>query len=165
MKKLLFFLSFATILSCSSSDDNSDDSSNSNSDNKIDLPTWLKGLYKADRVYSQFPYPKSNPYSLNFIENDIFVKGSSNSEVISLKAFIENLKATGEFVSVIEVYNSSSLTNYRLIINYKNPYNVNAPYHYIWEISPRGDTGNLNVNYTKVENGNYGNSEIPYTKQ
>lgn len=163
MKKLILLLSLVTILSCSSDSDN--DSKNPNSNDEIKLPTWLKGLYQADRVYNQFPYPKSNPYSLNFIDNDILVKGTVNGEFVSMKAFLEELKKANKFVSVKQEYNTSSKINYRLVINYKNPNNENDPYHYIWEISPRGETGNLNVDYTKVENGNYGNGEIPYTKK
>jgi hypothetical protein len=52
MKKLLFFLTFATILSCSSSDDNSN---NSNSNAFYQPPTWIQGTwgYKASQSDSE----------------------------------------------------------------------------------------------------------------
>lgn len=65
MKKLLFFLSFATILACSSSDD---DSGNSPSTSDLHPPVWIQGTWgwkNGETVISkEFKFTNSNIYRL-----------------------------------------------------------------------------------------------------
>lgn len=46
MKKLIFLLSFVTLLSCSSSDDNS--SNNNSSNSKFHPPAWIQGKWMSE---------------------------------------------------------------------------------------------------------------------
>ena len=166
MKKLLFFLSFATILSCSSSDDNSDDKSTDvTSDNKIELPTWLNGLYKSDKLNVTYPYPITHPYSLNFSKNDIVVKGVASSTPISMQAFIDNLKATGKLVSVKELNNAiEGDTTYQLTITHKNNPTDSYTVVTMYRVMKLADTNKVKVWY-ETKDTMYVNEVVQYTKK
>ena len=162
MKKLILLLSFVTLLSCSSSDDNSTDVT---SDNKIDLPTWLNGLYKSDKLNVTYPYPITHPYSLNFSMNDIVVKGVASSTPTSIQAFINNLKATGKLVSVKELYNAIDVdTTYQLTITHKNIPTDSYTVVTMYRVMKLADTNKVKVWY-ETKDKMYVNEVVQYTKQ
>lgn len=150
------------MLACSGSDDNN--SEVVKPENEINVPTWLTGLYKADNLFPQFPYPKSHPYSLNFSANDIVVKGVSTSETKSMKAFIDSLKTVDKLVSVEETSTSNS---YKIVVQYEPSNGSTSPDRFIYAIDPvEGVTGKINVEYYYVEGGaDYDYGTVRYTKQ
>ncbi|RWW92348.1 hypothetical protein [Flavobacterium cerinum] len=163
MRKTILLFSAFLMLACSSSDDNN--SEVVNPENEINVPTWLTGLYKADNLFSQFPYPKSHAYSLNFSTNDIVVKGVATSETKSMKAFIDSLKTIDKLVSVEE---TSTANTYKIIVSYKNTESLAVdPDRFIYTIDPvEGVAGKINVEYYYVEKGSaYDYGTVRYTKQ
>ena len=120
MKKITIILLCFTALSCSKSDDTAD-TPITNTDNKINLPSWLDGTYKAENISLQYPYPKSQPYSMTFKSgNDIVIKGASNSITESLQTKIDEFASTDKLISVSESYDANTtFNNYHLVITSK----------------------------------------------
>lgn len=162
MKKSIFLFSAFLMLACSGSDDNSN---SSNDDKQINVPSWLRGQYNADDLNTQFPYPKSHPYSLNFSANDVVVKGVSTSEQKSMQAFIDSLETIDKLVSVEETSTSNS---YKIVVEYENTASLSSsPDRFIYTIDPvEGVAGKINVEYYYVERGaSYDYGTVRYTKQ
>jgi hypothetical protein len=117
MKKLPFIFIMFIILSCSKSDENI---TNPNSDTRINLPNWLTGKYKADKLFTQSPYPYSQPYSIEFKSgNDMIIKSTANSSEESLQKKIDDLVSSGKLISVEESYDTTSPDYYVIVIKYK----------------------------------------------
>ena len=120
MKKIILILLCFTVVSCSKSDETTNTPA-ANTDNKINLPSWLDGAYKAELVSLQFPYPKSQPYSMTFKSgNDIVIKGASNSITESLQTKIDEFASMDKLISVSESYDTNAtFNNYHLVITSK----------------------------------------------
>ena len=119
MKKITIILLCFTALSCSKSDDTAN-TPIANTDNKINLPSWLDGFYKAENISLQYPYPKSQPYSMTFKSgNDIVIKGTSNSLIESLQSKIDGFISSDKLISVSESYDTNTYTNYTIVIRSK----------------------------------------------
>lgn len=161
MKKISILVLSLLMLACSGSDDNTNVVTPTN---EINVSTWLTGLYKADDLFPQFPYPKSHPYSLDFSANDIIVKGVATSQTQSIKSFIADLKASNRFISVNETITSNS---YEIILQWTSTNGSTSPDRFIYTIDPvEGIPGKINVEYYYVEGGaSYDYGVVRYTKQ
>ena len=156
MKKITLILLCFTALSCSKSDD-TPNTPVANTDNKISLPNWLDGTYKADNVSLQYPYPKSQPYSITFKSgNDIIIKGAANSLTESLQSKIDGFISSDKLISVSEEYDINTHINYQLVITSK-PTPPTTGWNYIHlTISQTGISNMIQVSYkTSIESSYY----------
>ena len=156
MKKITAILLCFTVLSCSRSDE-TPSTPVANTDNKINLPRWLDGVYKADNVSLQYPYPKSQPYSMTFKSgNDIIIKGASNSLPESLQSKIDGFISSDKLISVNEEYDINTHINYQLVITSKPTPPVTGWNYIHLTISQTGIPNMIQVSYkTSIESSYY----------
>lgn len=156
MKKITAILLCFTVLSCSKSDE-TPSTPVANTDNKINLPSWLDGVYKADNVSLQYPYPKSQPYSMTFKSgNDIIIKGASNSLPESLQSKIDGFISSDKLISVNEEYDINTHINYQLVITSKPTPPVTGWNYIHLTISQTGIPNMIQVSYkTSIESSYY----------
>ena len=156
MKKITAILLCFTVLSCSKSDE-TPSTPVANTDNKINLPRWLDGVYKADNVSLQYPYPKSQPYSMTFKSgNDIIIKGASNSLPESLQSKIDGFISSDKLISVNEEYDINTHINYQLVITSKPTPPVTGWNYIHLTISQTGIPNMIQVSYkTSIESSYY----------
>ncbi len=101
MKKLFFFLSFATILSCSKSDDDSN-SNASNSD--FHPPTWIQGTWQQEGSTG------TSGLGFKFSSNDLCTLISTAEQC--QKGIIDIMRKSGQNSTVDETITSTSYSAY-----------------------------------------------------
>lgn len=156
MKKITIILLCFMAVSCSKSEETAN-TPVANTDNKINLPSWLDGVYKADNVSLQYPYPKSQPHSMTFkSNNDIIIKGASNSLPESLQSKIDGFISSDKLISVSEEYDINTHINYQLVITSKPTPPVTGWNYIHLTISQTGIPNTIQVLYkTSIESSYY----------
>lgn len=157
MKKITTILLCFTVFSCSKPDE-TPSTPVANTDNKINLPTWLKGNYKCDHPNTMYPYPVTVPYGIDFRNgNDILIKGLSSSVFESLQGKIDGYISSEKLISVEEKYNDnvSGFDDYSILITTKPlpSHSYNEFIYFIITNTPLAGANKIHVIHNQTDNG------------